>query len=131
MSSRSYVTLEAKNIANVLKEGEDLVWMKDVNAWNTKRNLGGYIKDEKEVMMYTEIIDDDHLEISCKYGVDDNFVTGLFRKYKFKKLVAEIDDSEIYVDAMPLHQGDDDPVLKEWEESINDVIMKYKITYEY
>lgn len=131
MSSRTYVKLEANNLVKTLKDGKDLVWMEDANAWNTIRNLNGYIKDDDAVMMYTDIIDDDHIEISCKFGVDDNFVTGLFRKYKFKKLVAEIDDSEIYIDAYPVSQGDDDPVLKEYEEDMKNVIMKYKITYEY
>ena len=131
MSSRTYVKLEANNLVKTLKDGKDLVWIENVNAWNTIRNLNGYIKDDDAVMMYTDIIDDDHIEISCKFGVDDNFVTGLFRKYKFKKLVVEIDDSEYYIDAMPLHQGDNDPALKEWEESVKDVIMKYKIIYEY
>ncbi len=85
-----------------------------------------------KTMKNTKIwLDDDHIEVSCMLGVDDNFVTGLFRKYKFKKLVAEIDDSETYIDAMPMHQGEDDPELKEYEEKIKDVVMKYKITYEY
>lgn len=130
MSSRTYVKIEAKDIVNILKKGNDLVWMKDVNAWNIKRNLGGYIKDDKEIMMYTNIIDDDHIETSCRFGIDERFASGIFHKYKINKLTVEIDDTEYMIDGMPLHESMDDPQVVEYLKQYENEILKYKITYE-